>query len=54
MLTIAIGYSKQYHATIGWVKPENVPIDQPGLLHEDYIPCEIGFHPFGLKPLDSE
>merc|ERR1712038_1541445 len=31
-LTIAIGAAEQKRAEIGWVEPENVPVDQPGLL----------------------
>merc|ERR1719359_2290900 len=54
LLTIAIGASEQKRATIGWVEPENVPVDQPGLLRADYIPGDIGFDPLGLKPKDEE
>jgi len=53
-LTIAIGAAEQYRATVGWVEPENVPFDQPGLLREGYIPGDIGFDPLGLKPEDAE
>ena len=53
-LTVAIGASEQYRATIGWVEPENVPVDKPGLLREDYLPGDIGFDPLGLKPEDPE
>ena len=54
LLTIAIGASEQKRATIGWVEPENTPVDQPGLLRADYIPGDIGFDPLGLKPEDEE
>merc|ERR1712194_723541 len=54
ILTIAIGASEQYRATVGWVEPENVPVDQPGLLREGYLPGDIGFDPLGLKPEDEE
>merc|ERR1712087_442221 len=54
LLTIAIGASEQKRATIGWVEPENVPIDQPGLLRDEYTPGDIGFDPLGLKPEDEE
>ena len=54
LLTIAIGASEQKRATIGWVEPENVPFDQPGLLRDEYIPGDIGFDPLGLKPDDEE
>jgi hypothetical protein len=53
-LTIAIGAAEQKRATIGWVEPENVPFDQPGLLRDEYIPGDIGFDPLGLKPTDAE
>lgn len=51
-LTIAIGACEQYRATVGWVEPEKVPVDQPGLLRAEYIPGDIGFDPLGLKPSD--
>mmetsp|Transcript_20593 Transcript_20593/g.42401 ORF Transcript_20593/g.42401 Transcript_20593/m.42401 type:complete len:212 (-) Transcript_20593:162-797(-) len=54
LLTIAIGASEQKRATIGWVEPENVPVDQPGLLRSEYTPGDIGFDPLGLKPEDPE
>ncbi|KAL3901780.1 MAG: hypothetical protein SGARI_006022, partial [Bacillariaceae sp.] len=38
LLTIAIGASEQYRATIGWVEPENIPVDQPGKLRDEYTP----------------
>lgn len=53
-LTIAIGAAEQKRATIGWVEPENVPFDQPGLLRDGYTPGDIGFDPLGLKPTDPE
>jgi hypothetical protein len=53
-LTVAIGAAEQYRATVGWVEPENVPVDKPGLLRADYTPGDIGFDPLGLKPSDPE
>jgi hypothetical protein len=53
-LTVGIGAAEQYRATVGWVEPENVPVDQPGLLRADYTPGDIGFDPLGLKPSDPE
>ena len=53
-LTITIGAAEQRRATVGWVEPENVPVDQPGLLREGYLPGDIGFDPLGLKPEDPE
>ena len=54
LLTVAIGAAEQKRATIGWVEPENVPVAQPGLLREEYIPGDLGFDPLGLKPEDPE
>jgi len=34
LLVIGIGAAEQTRAEIGWVEPENVPVDQPGLLRE--------------------
>ncbi|KAG7337777.1 fucoxanthin chlorophyll a/c protein [Nitzschia inconspicua] len=51
-LVIAIGASEQTRATIGWVEPEKLPVDQPGKLREDYVPGDIGFDPLGLKPVE--
>lgn len=54
LLTITIAAAEQKRATIGWVSPEKVPVDQPGLLRPDYIPGDIGFDPLNLKPADEE
>jgi hypothetical protein len=54
ILTIAIGAAEQSRATIGWIEPENIPVDQPGKLREEYIPGDIGFDPLGLKPTNPE
>lgn len=53
-LTVAIGAAEQKRATIGWVEPENVPVDQPGLLRKNYIPGDIGFDPLGIRPESEE
>ena len=53
-LTVAIGAAETKRAEIGWVEPENVPVDQPGLLRAEYTPGDIGFDPLGLKPSDPE
>jgi hypothetical protein len=53
-LTVAIGAAETRRAEIGWVEPENVPVDQPGLLRAEYTPGDIGFDPLGLKPSDPE
>ena len=54
LLTTAIGAAEQKRAEIGWVEPENVPVAQPGLLRDSYIPGDLGFDPLGLKPSDPE
>lgn len=54
ILASAIGASELQRAKTGWVEPKNVPVDQPGLLREDYIPGNLGFDPLGLKPEDPE
>merc|ERR1711966_235839 len=54
LLTICIGAAEQKRATIGWVEPEDVPVDQPGLLRDGYVPGDIGFDPLNLKPTDPE
>ena len=52
MLTIAIGGAEKYRAERGWVEPENVPVDQPGLLRAEYIPGDLGFDPLGKHCLN--
>ena len=52
LLTMSIGAAEQFRAETGWVDPADVPVDQPGLLKEDYSPGDIGFDPLGLKPTD--
>jgi hypothetical protein len=54
ILGIGIARAELDRAEIGWVEPENVPVDKPGLLRDDYIPGNIGFDPLGLKPQDPE
>merc|ERR1712176_1067676 len=54
LLAAGIGYAETQRAEIGWVEPENVPYDNPGLLRDNYIPGDIGFDPLGLKPSDPE
>mmetsp|Transcript_2379 Transcript_2379/g.3329 ORF Transcript_2379/g.3329 Transcript_2379/m.3329 type:complete len:211 (-) Transcript_2379:99-731(-) len=53
LLAIAIGAAETKRAEVGWVEPENVPFDQPGLLRDEYYPGDIGFDPLGLKPEDD-
>ncbi|CAB9502865.1 b binding protein L1818, chloroplastic [Seminavis robusta] len=52
LLVTGIGAAEQQRAEIGWVDPADVPVDQPGLLRDDYTPGDIGFDPLGLKPTD--
>jgi len=52
LLTIGIGASESERLTIGWVEPKDVKYDAPGLLRTDYMPGDIGFDPFGLRPED--
>ncbi|CAB9506994.1 b binding protein L1818, chloroplastic [Seminavis robusta] len=54
LLVTGIGAAEQQRAEIGWVDPADVPVDQPGLLRDDYTPGDIGFDPLGLKPTDPE
>jgi hypothetical protein len=51
-LVFAIGYAEFVRAQVGWVEPENVPVEQPGLLRASYSPGDLGFDPLGLKPSD--
>jgi hypothetical protein len=53
-LTACIGIAENQRATIGWVEPENVPFDRPGLLRDSYVPGDIGFDPLNLMPTDPE
>jgi hypothetical protein len=41
-------------ARLGWVPPEECPVDKPGLLRAEYIPGDLGFDPLGIKPKDPE
>mmetsp|Transcript_51361 Transcript_51361/g.154324 ORF Transcript_51361/g.154324 Transcript_51361/m.154324 type:complete len:225 (-) Transcript_51361:288-962(-) len=52
-LALFIGVAEQKRASVGWIEPENAPVDKPGLLRENYIPGDIGFDPLGLMP-DTE
>lgn len=52
LLTMTIGFAELQRARIGWLEPENSPVDQPGLLRDDYYPGDIGFDPLNLKPSD--
>ncbi|KAL7545959.1 hypothetical protein ACHAWF_009316 [Thalassiosira exigua] len=54
IIVTAIGFAELQRALVGWVNPKDAPIDQPGLLRDDYYPGDIGFDPLGLKPEDPE
>ena len=49
-----IGAAEASRAQEGWVDPADCPVDQPGLLKEDYMPGDLKFDPLGLKPEDAE
>mmetsp|Transcript_13358 Transcript_13358/g.19271 ORF Transcript_13358/g.19271 Transcript_13358/m.19271 type:complete len:213 (+) Transcript_13358:112-750(+) len=49
-----IGAAEASRAEIGWVDPSDCPVDQAGLLRDDYMPGDVGFDPLGLKPDDAE
>merc|ERR1711906_69672 len=49
-----IGAAEASRAEIGWVDPADCPVDQPGLLKDDYTPGDLKFDPLGLKPEDEE
>jgi Chlorophyll A-B binding protein len=54
VLIILIGRVELDRARYGWVAPGDAPVDQPGLLRDDYTPGDIEFDPLGLKPEDPE
>merc|ERR1712194_279057 len=49
-----IGAAEAFRAELGWVDPSDCPIDNVGLLEDDYIPGNLNFDPLGIKPEDSE
>ena len=49
-----IGAAEASRAEAGWVDPSDCPVDQPGLLRDDYMPGDLKFDPLGLKPEDAE
>eukprot|EP00525_Craspedostauros_australis_P009365 CAMPEP_0198133122 /NCGR_PEP_ID=MMETSP1442-20131203/59396_1 /TAXON_ID= /ORGANISM="Craspedostauros australis, Strain CCMP3328" /LENGTH=209 /DNA_ID=CAMNT_0043794227 /DNA_START=34 /DNA_END=663 /DNA_ORIENTATION=+ len=54
LLTVGIGAAETRRAEMGFVEPQAVPVDQAGLMRENYTPGDIGFDPLGLKPEDPE
>merc|ERR1712224_1134032 len=53
LLTIFIA-AENKRAVVGWVSPSDTPVDQPGLLRDDYYPGDVGFDPLNLRPEDPE
>ena len=49
-----IGAYEATRAETGWVDPADCPVDQPGLLKDDYLPGDLKFDPLGLMPEDAE
>merc|ERR1711966_209412 len=49
-----IGAYEAQRAETGWVDPADCPVDQPGLLKDDYLPGDLRFDPLGLMPEDAE
>jgi hypothetical protein len=49
-----IGAYEASRAEAGWVDPADCPVDQAGLLRDDYSPGDLKFDPFGLMPDDPE
>ena len=52
VLIIVILNAELYRARRGWVEPKDVPVDQPGLLRDDYSPGDLNFDPLQLKPTE--
>ena len=52
LLLLTIANAELFRAQTGWVSPKDCPVDEPGLLRADYIPGDLGFDPFKLKPSD--
>jgi hypothetical protein len=49
-----IGAYEASRAEAGWVDPADCPVDQPGLLKDEYMPGDLKFDPLGLMPEDAE
>mmetsp|Transcript_23760 Transcript_23760/g.27044 ORF Transcript_23760/g.27044 Transcript_23760/m.27044 type:complete len:215 (+) Transcript_23760:71-715(+) len=54
LLVIFIAAAENKRAVVGFVSPNDAPVDQPGLLREDYYPGDVGFDPLNLKPEDPD
>ena len=51
LITFGIGLCESYRINVGWQNP-NTPDHVFQALNSDYVPGDIGFDPFGLKPTD--
>jgi hypothetical protein len=49
-LTLLIGATETYRATVGWVEPGSRSL---WALRDSYYPGDVGFDPLGLKPTDK-
>eukprot|EP00593_Proboscia_inermis_P011666 CAMPEP_0171322722 /NCGR_PEP_ID=MMETSP0816-20121228/115132_1 /TAXON_ID=420281 /ORGANISM="Proboscia inermis, Strain CCAP1064/1" /LENGTH=290 /DNA_ID=CAMNT_0011821267 /DNA_START=56 /DNA_END=929 /DNA_ORIENTATION=+ len=54
ILVTAIGAAEEFRSRTAFVEPGNVPVDQPGLMRDNYYPGDVGFDPLGIKPEDPE
>ena len=54
ILIAFIGAYEANRAEIGWVDPADCPVDQPGLLRDEYLPGDLKFDPLNLMPKDEE
>jgi hypothetical protein len=53
-LSFAIANAELIRAQIAFVEPQDVPVDQPGLMRDSYSPGNLGFDPLNLKPTNPE
>lgn len=53
ILLFTVAFVEIVRAQIGWVDPEDVPFDQPGMLRSGYVPGDLGFDPLGFAPQDA-
>ena len=51
-LLFCVSFIELLRAQVGWVEPENVPMDQPGMLRPNYVPGNLGFDPLNFAPKD--
>lgn len=54
LLTLVIGVVELKRAQIAFVSPSDLAPEKASTMRDDHYPGDIGFDPFGLKPLDSE